>query len=92
MRKSGMEEVYEIRKTLEQVLKEGEVSLKTGEAARKALEARFHGASEQGFTQADVVRSVLSPVLGPKQRCDCPTCRFRRGELRQAAPGTTSDW
>jgi hypothetical protein len=86
MRKAGIKGISEIRETLEQVVREETVSPETADDARAALESLCHEASKHGLTPADVIRSVLRPVLEFKRGCDCPTCRLRRGELNHADP------
>ena len=58
------------------------VSPIVAEVARETLDAMKKEASEYGFTEADLVRAILTPVFERKAGCECPTCRTRRGNFK----------
>ena len=54
-----------------------------GQGLRDDIAHMIREASQYGFTEADVVRAVLRPLLDRKRHCDCWSCRARRGELEE---------
>ncbi len=60
------------------------------EVARETLDAMCKEAAEHGFSEADVVRAVLTPVFERKSGCNCHSCRTRRGtDSGQSGPRQT---
>jgi hypothetical protein len=92
MDKAGIMEVLQIRRTMEQVMREDPVSPASADDTRKALELLCDETSKHGLTPADVIRPMLCPVVEPKQGCDCSACKLRRGEVDHADPEPASHW
>ena len=55
---------------------------------REDIASMVRQASRHGFTEADVVRALLRPLLDEKRHCDCWNCRGRRGELEEEGSAT----
>lgn len=76
--------IEEVRETLRRVVHERLVSAEEAEDVRESIEALYQDASKHGLTKRDVLRSLLSPLFKSGQNCDCPGCKFRRGEIGES--------
>ncbi|MGH2543306.1 MAG: hypothetical protein ACRDIB_10930, partial [Ardenticatenaceae bacterium] len=57
------------------------VSPLVAEVARETLDTMKKEAAEHGFSEADVVRAILTPVFQRRSGCNCHSCLTRRANL-----------
>ena len=74
--------ISELREIAKMTVNEEPVSEATIESAKEILRFTFQEASGYGLSEAEVIKAILRPVIGPKPRgCNCFTCKHRRGDV-----------
>ncbi len=76
-------EISELRATIKRVVHGQPVPDKVMQQARGRFQTMCQEAAGYEFTEADVIRAVLSPSFERKRGCDCPTCEARRAEAEE---------
>ena len=74
-------ETADIRSTATRLIKSEDVSESLEESRREMLKDMIAEAKEHGFSAAEVIRAVLTPIFERKPKgCDCFSCIARRQE------------